>query len=245
MVEYLRTSQIGNKRDFRPDAFDNSEPDAFIKHVYYDFDVIKRYIVLKNNRFEFDLDSIRARLDELECYFYTRMRFHTTDQNGEYSKISVNHLKNENYPHCQMKIEYGNKISNTWKCPASGNLVVYGWLDSSQLLNNKAIQRAYCVIEGLINPSDSGDNWEIISVQPVIPAKTITYVGFNLLVHEGLVIRARTGFTVGNGSGNFANEQDGNDTLSNSVPNGFKCMIYSSENYKSETQKTWEREGID
>lgn len=173
------------------------------------------------------------------------MRFHTTDQNGEYSKISVNHLKNENYPHCQMKIEYGNKISNTWQCPASGNLVVYGWLDSSQLLNNKAIQRAYCVIEGLINPSDSGDNWEIISVQPVIPAKTITYVGFNLLVREGLVIRARTGFTVGNGSGNFANEQDGNDTLSNSVPNGFKCMIYSSENYKSETQKTWEREGID
>jgi hypothetical protein len=45
------------------------------------------------------------------------------------------------------------------------------------------------------------------------------------------VIRARTGFTVGAKSSQFSNEQDGNDTLSNSTANGFKCMIFSNKNY--------------
>jgi hypothetical protein len=126
-----------------------------------------------------------------------------------------------------MHIEPGNKISNEWICPATGNLVVFGWLDSSEALNNKAIPSCYCVIEANINMG-----WEIISAQPVIPAKSITYVGFNLPVKKDLIIRARTGFTCGAKSSQYSNDQDGNDTLSNSVPNGFRCLIYSNDNYK-------------
>ena len=102
--------------------------------------------------------------------------------------------------------------------------MIYGWLDSSECLNNKATPSAFCVIEGNINK-----NWEIISVCPVAPAKSITYVGFNLMVKKGLVIRARTGFICGVKSGQFPNEQDGYDTLANSKANGFKCMIYKKE----------------
>ena len=91
-------------------------------------------------------------------------------------------------------------------------------------MNNKATPSAFCVIEGMINK-----NWEIISVCPVTPAKSITYVGFNLMVKRNLVIRARTGFICGVKSSQFPNEQDGYDTLANSTSNGFKCMIYSKK----------------
>ena len=137
---------------------------------------------------------------------------------------TINHNQTENDDYCQMYIESGNKISNEWTCPDTGNLVIYGWLDSSTCLNNKATPSAFCVIEGYIN-----DNWEIISVCPVMPAKTITYVGFNLLVKKNLTIRARTGFVCGVKSSQFANQQDGYDTLANSRANGFKCMIYKQE----------------
>jgi len=94
-------------------------------------------------------------------------------------------------------------------------------------LNNKATPSAFCVIEGNINK-----NWEIISVCPVTPAKSMTYVGFNLMVKKGLTIRARTGFVCGVKSSQFANQQDGYDTLANSKANGFKCMIYLNEKDK-------------
>jgi hypothetical protein len=64
-------------------------------------------------------------------------------------------------------------------------------------------------------------------VESVIPAKSITYVGFTVPVKKGLEIRARTGFVVGGKSGQYSNDQDGFETLSNSTPNGFKCMIFS------------------
>lgn len=205
--------------------------DCFVKHVFYDFDVLKRYIVLKDNEFQVDIDDINKWIVNLDCYFAHLMTFHTTKKmpNGDivYSNISVNHDKTENTDYTQMKIEVGNKISNDWICPATGNLVVYGWLDSSDVLNNKAIPSAYCVLEAKIN-----NEWEIISAQPVIPSKSITYVGFNVPVHKDLRIRARTGFTVGAKSGQFSNEQDGNDTLANSTPNGFKCMIFSNKDYR-------------
>lgn len=213
---------------YTPDEVPMVDPNGFVDHIYYDFDLIKRYMVVKDSDIENDIDSLEDRVRELDCYFAPTMRFATTalDNNIEVVVTSetLNHNLTENDTYCQMSIESGNKISNEWTCPESGNLVIYGWLDSSACLNNKATPSAFCVIEGNIN-----ENWEIISVCPVTPAKTMTYVGFNLLVKKGLVIRARTGFVCGVKSNQFSNEQDGYDTLANSKANGFKCMIYLNE----------------
>jgi hypothetical protein len=210
---------------YTPQEVPEDDPNGFIDHIYYDFDLIKRYMVLKDGDIELDIDNLKEDVRELDCYFAPTMKFATTalDNNMEVvvSSNSTNHNLTDNDTYCQMSIESGNKISNEWTCPESGNLVIYGWLDSSACLNNKATPSAFCVIEGNINK-----NWEIISVCPVTPAKSITYVGFNLMVKKGLVIRARTGFICGVKSSQFPNEQDGYDTLANSRANGFKCMIY-------------------
>lgn len=213
---------------YAPDEVPETNINGFVDHIYYDFDLIKRYMVVKDGDLEGDIDELNIRVDELDCYFAPNMKFSTTrivnNLDTDITEDSINHDKTENDDYCQMSIESGNKISNEWKCTESGNLVIYGWLDSSACLNNKATPSAFCVIEGNINK-----NWEIISVCPVTPAKTITYVGFNLMVKKGLVIRARTGFVCGVKSSQFANQQDGYDTLANSRANGFKCMIYLNE----------------
>lgn len=111
-------------------------------------------------------------------------------------KLSVKNGTTVDDDACQMEISQGNRVSNEWFVPDTGNLVIYGWIDSSEALNSKAIPSSFCAVEGRIN-----NKWEILAVQPVIPAKSITYVGFNLLVKKGLVIRIRTGFSVGAKSG--------------------------------------------
>ena len=236
MVEYL------NSKGYAPKEVAEDDWDNFVKHVYYDFDVLKRYIVLNDDNIQNQIDVINEKLIELDCYFDQTMKFHTTKSVNNtvlYSDESVNHKKTENDSYCQMSIKEGNKISNEWTCPATGNLVVYGWLDSSEALDNKAIPSAFCVLEAKIeSPTSAVDKWEIIGVSPVLPAKSITYVGFNAIVHEGLVVRARTGFSVGAKSGQYSNENDGYDTLANNTPNGFKCMIYSNFKYESETERT-------
>ena len=231
LLEYLQDKDKTKTEEYptyAPEEVPETDPDGFVDHLYYDFDLLKRYMVVKDGELESDIDELNIRVDELDCYFAPNMSFSTTELvNNLETTItddSVNHEKTENDDYCQMSIESGNKISNEWTCPATGNLVIYGWLDSSACLNNKATPSAFCVIEGNINK-----NWEIISVCPVMPAKTITYVGFNLMVKKGLVIRARTGFICGVKSSQFANQQDGYDTLANSRANGFKCMIYRNE----------------
>ena len=241
MVEYLR-GKDETKKDtsdttvYAPVEVDEPGVDGFVKHIYYDFDVLKRYMVLKDDNIQDEIERIQEDMVFLDCYFEPNMKIHTThkDANGiiEYTNDSVNHLKNENDTYCQMSIQEGNRISNEWTTPAQGNLVVYGWLDSSACLNNKAIPSAFCVLEADIN-----ENWEILAVQPVTPAKNITYVGFNVMVKEGLVLRVRTGFNVGAKSGGYSNENDGYDTLANITPNGFKCQIFSSTEYKSKAEK--------
>jgi len=246
LVAYL------DRKDYKPTEVSETEPDGFVKHIYYDFDVLKRYMVLRDDEIEGEIGGLDVRITRAECFFAPRMKLSTTRRNVngvvEADTASVNHSGNDDMDYCQMHIEPGNKISNVWTCPATGNLVVYGWLDSNDALNNRAIPSAYCVIEAKINSTsaddqqpaistDSGgsppvvEKWEVISAQPVIPAKNITYVGFNLPVRKGLEIRARTGFTVGAKSSQFANDQDGYDTLSNNVPNGFRCMIFSNIRY--------------
>lgn len=208
-----------------PDKIDFTESN-FIEHVNYDFSVLRRYIVKKDNELQEEIDGILTDLFDLDYLFKSKMNITTTNKDSEIIHDSVNHKKSENDDVCQLSIRNGNKISsNTWTVPETGSLVMYGWLDSSEALNNKAIPSSYCVVEAMINEA-----WEIIGVQSVIPAKTLTYVGFTLPVRKGLVIRVRTGFTVGAKSGQYSNEQDGYDTLSNSTPNGFKCQIFS--NYK-------------
>lgn len=233
LLEYLKSKDTTRANDeettpiYAPEEVSETDPNGFVDHLYFDFDLIKRYMVVKDGDIENSIQRLDERVDALDCYFAPAMKFSTTKLNNnneiEPTGSSVNHNLTENDNYCQMYIESGNKISNEWTCPATGNLVIYGWLDSSACLNNKSTPSAFCVIEGNIN-----NNWEIISVAPVNPAKTLTYVGFNIMVKTGLTIRARTGFICGSKSGQFANQQDGYDTLSNSRVNGFKCMIYRS-----------------
>ena len=230
MIAYLEAKQRGTtKYIYVPTEVDADDPNGFVNHIYFDFDVIKNYIVLKNNDITFKIGKINEELDAIGSHFAPNMSFFTRKENnnGDVQVVqdqSVNHGQAENDAYCQMSIEVGNKISSEWLCPETGMLVVYGWLDSSACLNNKATPGAFCVLEGKINTE-----WEIIAVQPVTPAKNITYVGFTVPVRKDLVIRARTGFECGAKSGQYPNEQDGYDTLANSTPNGFKCMIYTKK----------------
>ena len=223
LIAYLADSEIA------PIEVSESAIDGFVKHIYYDFDVLKRYVVKKDQEIESRLDQIDIDISSIDCFFDSTMTFTTTDERGDTTHESVNHEKTENENYCQMSISEGNKISNVWTAPETGNLVVYGWLDSEKALNNRSIPSSYCVLEAKIN-----GQWEIISVQTVIPAKSITYVGFNVLVKKGLDVRVRTGFNVGAKSYQTSNEQDGFDTLANNTANGFKCMIYSKKTSEEE-----------
>lgn len=233
LLQFLKDKDASKEQEtdlpiYAPEEVLATDPNGFINHLYFDFDLIKRYMVVKNEDIELSINKLTSKIDKSDCYFAPTMKFVTTalDNNMEVvvSSDTLNHNLTENDTYCQMSIESGNKISNEWTCPESGNLVIYGWLDTSACLNNKSTSSAFCVIEGNINK-----NWEILSVCPVAPAKNITYVGFNLMVKKGLVIRARTGFVCGVKSGQSSNQQDGFDTLANSKANGFKCIIYFSQ----------------
>ena len=217
----------------RPEPIDFEES-RFVDHINYDFNVLRLYSDARDDELQEEIDILNSRLGLVGCNFDQDMILTTTEltNNGEISIThdSINHSTNVDNSYCQMSIADGNKISNEWVVPATGNLVVCGWLDSTSALNSKAIPSAYCVLEGKIN-----GQWEIISAQSVIPAKNITYVGFNVPVNKGLVIRARTGFVVGVKSGQYPNEQDGYDSLSNSTPNGFKCQVFSHKDYVDTT----------
>ena len=228
MLDYLDDTDMGEKWTIPPEKPADDAIDGFVKHVNYDIEILRRYIVKKDADILGRVSTINYSLSKIDYAFADRMVISTTDQYGGYTNESVNHLKSENDSYCQLEISPGNKISNKWTVPADGQLVVYGWLDSNKALNNKAIPSAYCVLEANIN-----SEWEIIAVQQVNPAKNFTYVGFNVPVHQGLVIRARTGFPVGAKSSQYSNEQDGYDSLANSTANGFKCQVYSHKSYKT------------
>lgn len=228
MLDYLADTDMGEKWTIPPEKPADDAVDGFVKHVNYDMEILRRYIVKKDADILGSVSTIHLTLSKIDYAFADRMTISTTDQYGGYTNKSVNHLKSENDSYCQLEISPGNKISNKWTVPTDGQLVVYGWLDSNKALNNKAIPSAYCVLEANIN-----SEWEIIAVQQVNPAKNFTYVGFNVPVHQGLVIRARTGFPVGAKSSQYANEQDGYDSLANSTANGFKCQVYSHKSYKT------------
>ena len=234
MLDYLADTDMGEKWTFPPEKPAEDAVDGFVKHVNYDIEILRRYIVKKDADILGSVSTIHLTLSKIDYAFASTMVLTSTNKDGGATHISVNHRKTENDSFCQMKIEVGNKISNKWIVPADGQLVVYGWLDSSKLLNNKATPGAFCVLEGKINSTDGYDNWEILSVCSVAPAKNMTYVSFNVPVHQGLEIRARTGFTVGAKSSQYSNEQDGYDSLANSTANGFKCQVYSHRNYKEE-----------
>ena len=214
MVEYLDT----DISEFNP------EEHTFVEHVNYDMEVLRKYIVKKDKETGGTVSNLMGAILTTDTQFNSQMILTSSDREGWDTHESVWHSTTENDDYCQMQIQVGNKISNEWVVPNSGSLVICGWLDSEKVLNNKAIPSAYCVIEGKIN-----DSWEIIGVQPVIPNKSITYVGFTLPVRKGLEIRARTGFVVGAKSGGFSNDQDGVGSLSNSVSNGFRCQVYSNK----------------
>lgn len=214
------------------DLEDLKRSDNFTRHLNYDFETLTRYVIGSDNELRGLINSVDKRIDEAACHFAPEMTLTTTDYNDKSvnkSVINDRNVDNNDEEHCQMTISDGQVLSTEWKVPATGNLVVYGWLDSSEVLNNKAIPSSYCVLEAKIN-----GNWEVIGIQSVIPAKNITYVGFNALVKKDLEIRVRTGFPVGAKSGQYAGEQDGFNTISNNTPNGFKCQVFSIKNNNEE-----------
>ncbi len=227
LSEYINGDSRFVIDDFNP----TDTKSTFVEHVNYDFDILRRYMVKRAEGLDSSFNNLQNEMRELDCRFSSNMSLHTTDENNNDTTDSVWHKKTENDTYCQMQIQVGNNISNEWTTNASGMLVVVGWLDSTKSLNNKAIPSSFCCIEGKID----GD-WEVLGVQTVIPAKTMSYVGFTIPVNSGLTIRARTGFFVEAKSGQFSQEQDGFNTLSNSTPNGFKCMIYSNQTSKSESE---------
>lgn len=246
LIKYLESKDAAKGKNdtvqYAPTEVAQTDTDGFVKHVFYDFDVLKRYMVLKDQHLEGRLDDHKFRLMKLECRFAPYMTIHTTmkDPQGLVTYVNNKSMTNDvnvDTDQVQMTIDVGNKISNEWVCPATGNLVVYGWVDSSTALNNKAVPSSYCVLEAKIN-----DQWEVISAQSVLPAKTITYVGFNVPVEKDLIVRARTGFTVGGKSGQFSNGEDGYDTLASNTPNGFKCQVFASTNYKVDAETGVESE---
>lgn len=228
MLESLKNQGIA------PVEIGEDEVDGFSKHIYFDFNVLKRYLVLREDQLAKDTEDLKEKLEKFDCFFSSEMVLSSSFKRDTLSNYvstsdSADLTPNDNKNQCQMSISIGNRISNQWTVPRTGNLVIVGWLDSSAVLNTKALSQAYCVVEAKMNnTSDVTDNWEVIAVQPVIPAKIFTYVGFNLPVKKDLILRVRTGFDVGGKSGQYSNEQDGYDTLANNTPNGFKCVVYSN-----------------
>ena len=161
MVQYL-----GNELpEFNPSDRDSS----FVQHVNYDFEILKRYIVKKDAEILGKIGSITKTMHNADVRFQTNMKLTTTDENGATTDVSVWEKKGPDQQYCQMQIQVGNKISNEWIVPASGNLVICGWLDSEKALNNKSIPTSYCVIEGKIGEwvhdsseegtCDKGEDW--------------------------------------------------------------------------------------
>ena len=150
LVSYLKG------KGYEPSEVSDDDQNGFIKHIYYDFDVIKRYMVLKDGDLNTLITGHRDRLTRIECLFRPDSKIWTFKRSasdatpsGE-TELTNDSVKNQNVNDrfCHMQIEPGNKISNTWSCPSTGMLVAYGWLDSSSALNNKAIPSAFCVLEG-------------------------------------------------------------------------------------------------
>ena len=216
---FARMGRTSDIRDIQDGVPSNKDGKGFVKHVNYDFELLRRYAIVRTKELEDRILRMEGE-DSDDCMFASQMVLTTTDENGD---VTAPVKVTENDTYCQMVIPEGNKISNSWTCPATGCLVVYGWVDSSKLLNNKAIPLSYCVLEANIN-----EKWEIISVCSVIPSKNMTYVCFNVSAAKGLSIRARTGFAVGAKSGQYSQTADGYDTpLANNTPNGFLCTVYS------------------
>lgn len=232
LAKVTKSDNVGPSRTTVEMGSDFAELESakFVEHVNYDFEVVSRYVLLVEEELNEGLEGLTDAVNGVDYLFQSKMRLTTRDSKGDVVSKSVMHDTSVDESLVQMKIDEGNRISNEWEVPATGNLVIWGWLDSSGVLNNKALPSCYCSIQAKIqNLGGEAAQWETVAVQPVIPAKTFTYVGFNLAVHQGLTIRVKTGFAVGAKSGQFSNEQDGYDTLADSTVNGFKCQVYSRQ----------------
>lgn len=115
----------------------------------------------------------------------------------------------------------GNRVTNTLTCEKDGMLVLYGWVDSSGVPNVRYLPTAWCALEGNISGS-----WEILNLQPVIPAKQFSYVGFSIPVVEGLVVRCELGFIPGEASGRY-DRTVAPTSLANVRPNAFLGGVFS------------------
>lgn len=110
------------------------------------------------------------------------------------------------------------------ECTQTGNLVVYGWLaDTGTVLP----QEAWVAIYGMINISGQDNpKWTILQVQPwtkTAYSNKIQYIGFNIPVKKGLVLKIKTGFAVDATA--TATNQYNTLTFDNVQPNTFVGYI--------------------
>ena len=108
--------------------------------------------------------------------------------------------------------EYGIPDSNGVECARTGQLVVYGWLaDNGGVLPQEAWVALYGKIETSTTSTEA--KWTILQLQPwpvSSRSKVVQYVGFNIPVKEGLMLKIKTGFKV---SASATSTQDGNSLV--------------------------------
>lgn len=92
MIEYLDSD---GSDIHAPDRIDFTKSN-FVEHVNYDFAILRRYIVRKDNELQGKIDANKNSIDDLDCFFNSDMTITTTSRNNTLSHNSVNHKKSEN-----------------------------------------------------------------------------------------------------------------------------------------------------
>lgn len=106
---------------------------------------------------------------------------------GENQKDSSEYIDTTGYP-------VGPKV-----CTHTGNLVIYGWLADNGDVDP---QDAWVGLYGCMHTSVDDDNerdWVLLQLQPwplTLKSSVFQYVGFNVKVAKGLMLKIKTGFRV-------------------------------------------------
>lgn len=191
------------------------------------------------------LDDRLSELENTKLAFSSTMDFHTTmarfvDERGSIEGIDRTQTISAAYRDPSSGVNsngfvvafwQGSKISTSYTCQEDGMLTLYGWLDSSNVQNIKYLPSAWCALEGKIR-----GQWEILSIQSVIPAKQFSYVGFCVPVLKNLTIRLELGFIPGEASGRYDHDKIP-ESLANTQPNAFLGGVYSPK-YEPATEST-------
>ena len=158
--------------------------------------------------------------------------------------MSEDDIKDNHYNEWIFRIPNNSRQSNNWVAPASGMFTCFGWLDekdgsyASNALRWVALE-AY---------NEEKDEWHILQLQPFSPNEFCSYVGFSFPVRAGLMLRIKTGFTVGTNSDKYHSLVG---SMSNHIANAFIGGVYTLDanqqtmyqfNYYENLLSAWKRQ---